>query len=690
MKEISVLLKIEPTALRADAVMFSLGGAMSPVLHVLTRTARAGDSWDECAQNYLAFPGADGVCRVVEACVALASDDPKRTSMRVGAPVAMFATGKPILLTVRFRAAHFELFVDGVLLDEDWPQCDMLCPSGDPHFTSATAQGEVIAAAISDDDIATRAGGAARVRQREIEILGPEQTRLQYWRPRGHNTWVGDTMCIEHAGRLRLFYLADRRHGRSKCGGGGHQVAHASSADLATWEHHPMPIRIVDETWLSVGTGTPVIHDGRLVLSYGLHTSRMVPVEQTCTPEQQRAFSQTGVFTPIQFFADGKFPMGATLATSDDGVHFTPSRMVTHMCQNPSIAHDERTGLYYLLAGYADEGQYVSRDLVHWQLIDRCLIPYTQYSPTQNTMECQCLFEWNGWYYLLAGRSGFWMSRSFLGPWWDRTSDTCRRMQEEYGKDCPRPKTPQHGTVHQPRWDVYDGLFVPMVASFSPNRRILAGWLMTPGADWGGHLVFRELVQLPDGTLGMTWPAEMIPTTTAPRRTPATLDVSGCSAPIAVPAHSRVTMRITPAAGRAPIAVQFLDHAGHGCELKFIRATKRVQWHSTGPGQSTPDLPVLEEILRATPGENIWRHSSPHLHFKGGDFAIQNVEGLDQPFTLDVIATHDPKSRSTIIDACINGQRTLITNRAGLVVTHIVIAGTARVEGLTVRALKDG
>lgn len=92
--------------------------------------------------------------------------------------------------------------------------------------------------------------------------------------------------------------------------------------------------------------------------------------------------------------------------------------------------------------------------------------------------DCPCPFEWNGHHYLFQGFYQFAYSPSGAPG-----------TYEDWSKDGRAP---------------YEGLSVPMVASFSGNRRILAGWL-NPLQGWGGWLVFRELIQNADGTLGMKW-----------------------------------------------------------------------------------------------------------------------------------------------------------------------------------------
>ncbi len=43
-----------------------------------------------------------------------------------------------------------------------------------------------------------------------------------------------------------------------------------------------------------------------------------------------------------------------------------------------------------------------------------------------------------------------------------------------------------------------------------------------------------------------------------------------------------------------------------------------------------------------------------------------HVEGLDGAFGLDLIVRRDPRSNVTLIDACIDRRRTMITHRCGL------------------------
>ena len=67
-----------------------------------------------------------------------------------------------------------------------------------------------------------------------------------------------------------------------------------------------------------------------------------------------------------------------------------------------------------------------------------------------------------------------------------------------------------------------------------------------------------------------------------------------------------------------------------------------------------------------------------------GDYAIENLIGADQPFTVRVIVKGDDKLGGSLIDAEIAGQRTMITYRADLTVKKMVF----RAEGVELENVK--
>src|SRR5688572_4863701 len=90
---------------------------------------------------------------------------------------------------------------------------------------------------------------------------------MQYFKPEG-NFFVGDCMPFFHEGLFHLYYLVDENHHQGKNGLGGHQWAHATSADLSHWEHQPLALGI-DEAWeCSICTGSVFYYEGQYYAFY--------------------------------------------------------------------------------------------------------------------------------------------------------------------------------------------------------------------------------------------------------------------------------------------------------------------------------------------------------------------------------------------------------------------------------------
>jgi len=264
------------------------------------------------------------------------------------------------------------------------------------------------------------------------------------------------------------------------------------------------------------------------------------------------------------------------------------------------------------------------------------------------------------------------MARTFAGPYWDRD-----------GTGDP--------VVAQPRWDIYDGLWVPMAAALADGRRILSGWLEDRGG-WAGCLVLRELLQEGDGTLALRWPPEVVPPTMPPATEPVwqqggawprRLTASNCAVWLAadnLPEEYLLEIAIDPAPGAGAYAL-VLGGTGDlvdGCELRLDPRRQRAQWNTPAGGQPAAEVPDPAEIFATPDGQKpVFQQQSPHLPFHGGDFAISNVDGLDRPLTVRVLVIQDRKSGSAIIDAEIGGRRTMITRRRGLSGRHLHLIATA-------------
>ena len=62
--------------------------------------------------------------------------------------------------------------------------------------------------------------------------------------------------------------------------------------------------------------------------------------------------------------------------------------------------------------------------------------------------------------------------------------------------------------------DYHDGLNVPAISEIADGRFLMAGWTHIHG--WGGNLVIRELVQLPDSRVGFQVDGQIMPATDQP------------------------------------------------------------------------------------------------------------------------------------------------------------------------------
>lgn len=440
--------------LEREEVLFDYPGVVRARLRFAGKDA-ALRAQDAGSGNYMNYPLPDGRVPIIELTRA-------GGSVSIGVPLA--SLGSPLGthdVRVRLGAdAKFSMLVDGVGYDEDGVRDrDIPEPSG------------VVANSVSP-----RVGNLVLTTPATAPLIAEPYTKrikrsIQFWTPEGHNTWVGDVAVGTFKGRFHLFYLLDRRHHSSKGGTGGHYFAHISSADLINWDDHGTAVPN-DAWWMALGTGTPFVRDGKLHLAYGFHTSRLT--NDTCSAAYLQDFRTNGVVRAFKFGELPGYPAGATYASSEDGVHFTPSGMLIHPVENPTV-YTRTDGRLGLVCGYNMSGILVSDTIGDWTVYDQD-VPFGG--------DCPCLFDWNGRQYLLQGFSNMACNPDGRRGGWKDWSQTGN--------------------------DIYDGLSVPMVAAWPGNRRILAAWLTHPQC-WGGWLVLRELVQNDDGTLGLKWLPEVTP-----------------------------------------------------------------------------------------------------------------------------------------------------------------------------------
>jgi hypothetical protein len=183
-------------------------------------------------------------------------------------------------------------------------------------------------------------------------------------------------------------------------------------------------------------------------------------------------------------------------------------------------------------------------------------------------------------------------------------------------------------------------------APFDGNRRIGVAWLGTRQGEsneghmqWGGHTLFRELVQHADGTLGCTFAPELQPT-------------AGSSL---LPALVAVTPSV-PSVGApgGPLQVQ-LDGCGGLAVARCGPVPFNVQMTlqvSPSGAQGVYGLRLRSDgdyeravVMSFRPAEAI---------VELGNTAIYGVYGLDRPFSVELICQED------LIDVCIDGRRCVV------------------------------
>ncbi|MCC6353703.1 MAG: hypothetical protein IT577_07435 [Verrucomicrobiae bacterium] len=551
------------------------------------------------------------------------------------APLAMVGLDAWHDVVIRFDGPNLEMYIDGVLIDEEWPwgglhlmETPFLIGAGYENgkiksgFRGQIDHMAIWDRALSEDEIVALSGGPKHVAHRDLEILGPIAPSPQYWRPRGYNTYAGDVMMLTRDGRMSVFYLFDRRHHTSKWNLGAHQYAHFSSSNLADWTEHELAIPL-DRQWeVAIGTGEFIAHEG---VVYCFYTDCGGRCHFPDKPHQG-----SGIF----------------VATSRDGIHFTKQDGPIVEGGDCSVFRDDQTGLFYLLTN-GPEGTvaHVSKDLKRWD-------PEPKPFFTGASGTCPHWFKWNDCYYLKAGNA-FFQSRQPLGPWTPIRSRTlCTRIT--HVKTAP----------------------------WKDGRRIGGDWIGDAG--WGGDLVIRELVQHDDGNLTWKFLPELIPASGDPLALPFTALGGGAS-------RDGKTIHLNPPSPDEPV-FGALDKLP-----EYFRLTATVR-----PGKDLHQLGLCVRgdgdyqsgvELRFDPRNRIAGYSTPKASRQLGNFNplqqdnLKDVKGLDNAFTIDLIAT-----RFGLVDLCINGERCMITRNKGANGSRLFFfadGGSAAFENVVIRPLLD-
>lgn len=566
-------------------------------------------------QNYPAFPLPDGSVPVLEATLTLSPPEEKVFSrdMTIGFPLAALEHpwGEHEII-LNFTGVRWTIYADRQLMDNDFG-------IGYPNFGDDN-EWELNAGFVSQAGITF----PAMIAERDTTKHSDGSPAVQYWTPVGHNSWVGDVATSYFQGRYHVFYLYDRRHHASKFGVGGHYFEHFSTADFKTWTEHEAAVPI-EEQWETIGTGTPFVWNNALHIAYGLHTARIFPDDRTMTIQQKAYYESHGKTGAFPFDLTKGYPSGATYAVSQNGISdFRKSRNLFHYCENPSVYIDP-DGKLKMIANFRAKGMWASETLdSNWQSISADFPPGG---------DCTFYFRWGKFDYIIGGFVNLWNKPASDGndAWVD---------QVKAGRDF------------------YNGINVPAITKIKDDRYLMAGWFPIRNG-WGGPFVVHELIQLPDGRIRTKWMRELTPLTRdtilLAKRPDKTV-----SFPVADESFI-ISFDVHPNKKKSGMySLSFLPSGGQdfekGCEFKVDAQAQTAQY-----GQA-----VKEGF--AAPEPSLRQEGSPQTV---GNYAIEQLTGLQRPYSVRLLVKRTAKLGGTIIDAEIAGQNTMITYRQDLSVAEI-------------------
>lgn len=522
-------------------------------------------------------------------CDSLTGNEPKLRNMTIGAPLACFDSDLDIHeVALYYNSSHFSIYIDRRLIDNDFP-------IGSPAVGKTNV--------IADDSVKEPILYVSPVTVRRVG--NSTFSDVQYWTPPFHNAWVGDVATCWADGRYHVFYLFDRRGHGSKFGYGGHYFEHISTADLINWTEHEEATPI-EEQWETFGTGTPFEKDGKIYLTYGLHTTRIYPQERTVQPVIKEWVRQSGKTPAMDYDTlDNLMPAGATFVVSEDGGKtFKKSHKLFHYCENPSIWVGQN-GELNMYANYGARGFWRSDVLESgWS----CVNP-----DFPEGRDCTFPFRFGKYDYVIGGFSGMW--RRSEGDSAEGYTDI-----SEIGEDC------------------YDGLSVPAVTTLPDGRTLVAGWIKMQ--NWGGALAIHEMVECSDGVPGTKFVEELIP-----------------DLPLIGDLEEGVTKAV-PESYRYEFAVSPSEAKDNKVTLKFGEDTFWTLDFTTDRIYYASDAETRSRTLAEGGDVSTARDYAIPARLSGA--------GKDQKIKVRAVIKYDPKYNGSVIDVEVNGNRSMISYRPGL------------------------
>lgn len=258
---------------------------------------------------------------------------------------------------------RIELYVNGELKDEEWPNGDRFFEMGDAFTPEVQVEvTEFKELSVEASDVVSSFENA------------------EGWYP-GNGVYVGDCMPYKKKDEYHVLYLKDRHHHKSKWGLGAHQWEHISTKDFHSWHVHPMAVPITESWEGSVCTGSRIENDGVEYLYYTIRRGKDIPAP-IC-----RSTSMDG----YHFVKDKNFSF-----TVSDKYHKASAR-------DPKVIKGD-DGLFhmFLTTSLVEENKgciahYISVDMEKWEEQENPIFV----SPNENQPECPDYFKFNGKYYLI-------------------------------------------------------------------------------------------------------------------------------------------------------------------------------------------------------------------------------------------------------------------------------------------------
>ena len=276
---------------------------------------------------------------------------------------------------------RIELYVNGKLVDEEWPMGKRLFEWGDGFEPDAILTEEYIAP-----------------QKKDASVLG-EFYGAEGWRPE-ENVFVGDCMPYLRGDEYHVLYLKDRHHHYSKWGMGAHQWAHISTKDFNKWQIHPMAVEITHPDEGSVCTGSWISFGGKEYLYYTVRRGG------TLASPVRRSVSEDG----YHFKKD------------EDYGFILPEGYDRARARDPKIVRDENGTFHMIITtSLVAEGKgclahFVSTDLENW--VDTGKPVYVSADGTEP--ECPDYFYYKNKHYLvfsLNARAVYMLSDTPFDNW---------------------------------------------------------------------------------------------------------------------------------------------------------------------------------------------------------------------------------------------------------------------------------